>query len=71
MKKKILKPIANKINKIIFAPNKNNLIMFTRLKRKDRRNKTSSHLRVQRIKLNTQLVKVKSPNTERTVIIEG
>ena len=45
--------------------------MFTRFKRKDRRNKTSSHLRVQRIKLNTQLVKVKSPNTERTVIIEG
>ncbi|MFY7734633.1 MAG: hypothetical protein ACOVSR_14200 [Bacteroidia bacterium] len=45
--------------------------MFTRLKRKDRRNKTKSHLRVQRIKLNTQLVKVKSPNTERTVIIEA
>jgi len=65
------KAIANNINKIIFAPNKKNLIMFTRLKRKDRRNKTSSHLRVQRIKLNTQLVKVKSPNTERTVIIEG
>ena len=65
------KPIANNINKIIFAPNKKKHIMFTRLKRKDRRNKTSSHLRVQRIKLNTQLVKVKSPNTERTVIIEG
>jgi hypothetical protein len=44
--------------------------MFTRLKRKDRRNKTKSDLRNQRIKLNTQLVKVKSPNTERTVIID-
>jgi len=45
--------------------------MFTRLKRKDRRNKTSLPLRVQRLKLNNQIVKIKSPNTERTVIIEG
>jgi hypothetical protein len=42
----------------------------TRLKRKDRRNKVTSVLRKSRIKVNTQLVKIKSPNAERTVIID-
>lgn len=42
----------------------------TRLKRKDRRNKVTSVLRNTRIKVNTELVKVKSPNKEKTVIIE-
>ncbi len=42
----------------------------TRLKRKDRRNKTTSVLRKIGIKVNTKLVKIKSPNTERTVIID-
>jgi hypothetical protein len=42
----------------------------TRLKRKDRRNKVTSVLRKSRIKVNTQLVKIKSPNKEQTVIIE-
>jgi hypothetical protein len=43
---------------------------FTRLKRKDRRNKNASMDRKQAIKLNTKLVSVKSPNVERVVIIE-
>lgn len=42
----------------------------TRLKRKDRRNKVTSVLRNTRIKVNTQLVKIKSPNTERTQIVD-
>lgn len=42
----------------------------TRLKRKGRRNKVSSVLRKIGIKVNTQLVKIKSPNAERTVIID-
>jgi hypothetical protein len=42
----------------------------TRLKRKGRRNKTASVLRKIGIKVNTQLVKIKSPNAERTVILE-
>lgn len=42
----------------------------TRLKRKDRRNKVTSVLRKVGIKVNTQLVKVKSPNAERTMIVE-
>jgi hypothetical protein len=42
----------------------------TRLKRKDRRNKVTSVLRKARIKVNKQLVKIKSPNAERTVIID-
>lgn len=42
----------------------------TRLKRKDRRNKVTSVLRNSRIKVNTQLVMIKSPNAERTVIID-
>ncbi len=42
----------------------------TRLKRKDRRNKTTSVLRKSSIKVNTRLVKIKSPNAERTVIID-
>jgi hypothetical protein len=42
----------------------------TRLKRKDRRNKNASMDRKQAIKLNTSLVNVKSPNTEKVVIIE-
>ena len=43
---------------------------FTSYKRKDRKNKTVSHQRIQAIKLNTKLVSVKSPNTEKIVIIE-
>jgi hypothetical protein len=42
----------------------------TRLKRKDRRNKVTSVLRKVGIKVNTQLVKIKSPNTDRTIITE-
>nr|MBC7612368.1 hypothetical protein [Pseudopedobacter sp.] len=42
----------------------------TRLKRKDRRNKTTSVLRKSAIKVNTKLVKIKSPNAERTVILD-
>ncbi len=42
----------------------------TRLKRKDRRNKTASDLRKIRIKKNTQLIIVKSPNKEKTVVLE-
>ncbi len=42
----------------------------TRLKRKDRGNKTTSVLRKSRIKVNTKLVVIKSPNTERTVVID-
>lgn len=42
----------------------------TRLKRKDRRNKVTSVQRNQRIKLNTSLIKVKSPNKDRTVVLE-
>jgi hypothetical protein len=42
----------------------------TRLKRKDRRNKNASMDRKQAIKLNTKLVNVKSPNTEKVVIVE-
>ncbi|MCG9879341.1 MAG: hypothetical protein MH472_01965 [Bacteroidia bacterium] len=42
----------------------------TRLKRKGRRNKVASVLRKVGIKVNTQLVKIKSPNVERTVIVE-
>jgi hypothetical protein len=42
----------------------------TRLKRKDRRNKVTSVLRKNRIKVNTQLVKIKSPFKEQTTIIE-
>jgi len=42
----------------------------TRLKRKDRRNKTTSVLRKARIKKNSMLNTVKSPNKEKTVIIE-
>jgi hypothetical protein len=44
--------------------------MFTRYKRKDRKNKTVSRQRKQAIKLNTKLITVKSPNTERVVIVE-
>ena len=44
--------------------------MFTRYKRKDRKNKTVSRQRKQGIKLNTKLITVKSPNTDRVVIIE-
>jgi hypothetical protein len=43
----------------------------TRLKRKGRRNKVNSVLRKTRIKLNTELVTTKSPNKERTVILEA
>lgn len=43
---------------------------FTRYKRKDRKNKTVSRQRTQAIKLNTKLVNVKSPNTEKVVIVE-
>ena len=43
---------------------------FTSYKRKDRKNKTVSHQRVQAIKLNTKLVNVKSPNIEKVVIVE-
>ncbi|MCU0442707.1 MAG: hypothetical protein MUE96_09940 [Bacteroidia bacterium] len=43
---------------------------FTRLKRKDRRNKNASMDRKQAIKLNTKLVNVKSPNVDKIVIIE-
>ncbi|MDZ4666424.1 MAG: hypothetical protein SGJ00_00935 [bacterium] len=42
----------------------------TRLKRKGRRNKVSSVLRKIGIKVNTRLVKIKSPNAERTIIVE-
>lgn len=55
--------------KLLFS-HKINLMATTRLKRKDRRNKVTSDLRNIRIKVNTQLVKVKSPNTERTQIID-
>jgi hypothetical protein len=55
--------------KLLFL-HKNNLMATTRLKRKDRRNKVTSDLRNTRIKVNTQLVKIKSPNTERTQIID-
>lgn len=44
--------------------------MFTRYKRKDRKNKTVSRQRKQGIKLNTKLVQVKSPNTDKVVIVE-
>lgn len=53
---------------LIFAKKK--IMATTRLKRKDRRNKVTSVLRNTRIKVNTELVKVKSPNKEKTVIIE-
>lgn len=43
---------------------------FTRLKRKDRRNKNASMDRKQAIKLNTKLVNVKSPNTDKVLIVE-
>jgi hypothetical protein len=43
---------------------------ITRLKRKDRRNKVASVLRKASIKKNTQLVKVKSPNKDRVVILD-
>jgi hypothetical protein len=42
----------------------------TRLKRKGRRNKVASVLRKVGIKVNTQLVKIKSPFKEQTAIIE-
>jgi len=42
----------------------------TRLKRKDRRNKVTSVLRKNRIKKNTELVKIESPNKERVVITD-
>ncbi len=51
-------------------PYKDTIMAVTRLKRKDRRNKTASDLRKIRIKKNTQLVIVKSPNKEKTVIID-
>jgi hypothetical protein len=44
--------------------------MFTRYKRKDRKNKTVSRQRNQAIKLNTKLVNVKSPNADKVVIVE-
>lgn len=44
--------------------------MFTRYKRKDRKNKTVSRQRKQGIKLNTKLNNVKSPNTDKVVIVE-
>ncbi|GAB1449255.1 hypothetical protein MASR2M44_22800 [Bacteroidota bacterium] len=53
---------------LIFAKKK--IMATTRLKRKDRRNKVTSVLRNTRIKVNTELVKVKSPNKEKTVIID-
>ncbi|MEI6594926.1 MAG: hypothetical protein WCO28_05135 [Bacteroidota bacterium] len=43
---------------------------FTSYKRKDRKNKTVSHQRIQANKLNTKLVNVKSPNVERVVVVE-
>lgn len=43
---------------------------FTRLKRKDRRNKVTSVLRKVGIKKNTELVKIKSPNKEKVVIVD-
>jgi hypothetical protein len=43
---------------------------ITRLKRKDRRNKVNSVLRKNRIKKNTQLVKIESPNKNRVMIID-
>lgn len=42
----------------------------TRLKRKDRRNKVTSVLRKTRIKGNTELVYVKSPNKDKIQVIE-
>ncbi|MFN4082332.1 MAG: hypothetical protein ACK4K9_01745 [Bacteroidia bacterium] len=42
----------------------------TRLKRKDRRNKVTSVLRKNRIKKNTELVKIQSPNKERVAIVD-
>lgn len=56
--------------KITLFLRKNNLMATTRLKRKDRRNKVTSVLRNTRIKVNTQLVKIKSPNAERTQIVD-
>lgn len=44
--------------------------MFTRYKRKDRKNKTVSRQRKQTIKLNTKLVNVKSPNADKVVVVE-
>jgi len=44
--------------------------MFTRYKRKDRKNKTVSRQRKQGIKLNTKTLSVKSPNTDKVVIVE-
>jgi hypothetical protein len=42
----------------------------TRLKRKDRKNKTVSRQINQRVKLNTKLVNVKSPNKDKVVVVE-
>jgi hypothetical protein len=42
----------------------------TRLKRKDRKNKTVSRQTNQIVKLNTKLINVKSPNRDKVVITE-
>ena len=44
--------------------------MFTRYKRKDRKNKTVSRQRKLAIKLNTKLVNVESPNKDKVVVVE-
>jgi hypothetical protein len=59
-----------KISTIFATLNTDKVMAVTRLKRKDRRNKNSSMDRKQAIKLNTTLVSVKSPNTEKVVIID-
>lgn len=59
-----------RVFRIFLYLHKNNFMATTRLKRKDRRNKVTSVLRKVGIKVNTQLVKIKSPNTERTIITE-
>lgn len=43
---------------------------FTRYKRKEKKNRTVSRLRTQMLKLNNIVVKVKSPNREKVVVIE-